>query len=129
MLKYKKLFKGKKMKKEKLEEKYNFMKNKNNFQTILNNINNFGKSSLNLGQILLLILIIGSTLNYVKIYVLDLRYQVDLTFEQLLAFGFSNLSWFMFLIFMLYISTEFVWQIKNAKKIVSHENIMVIYTL
>lgn len=80
------------MKKEKLEEKYNFVKNKNNFKTILNNINNFGKPSLALGQILLLILIIGSTLNYVKIYVLDLRYQVDLTFEQLLTFGFSNLS-------------------------------------
>ena len=104
------------MKKEKLEEKYNFVKNKNNFQTILNNINNFGKLSLTLGQILLLILIIGSAFNYGVVYVFKLQYPIEITFEQLLAFGFSNLSWFLFLIFILYISTELVWQIKNIKE-------------
>ncbi|MBZ7986227.1 hypothetical protein AVANS14531_07740 [Campylobacter sp. Cr9] len=93
-----------------------FQTNKLTTRRIYKNIKKYGQTSLALGQILLLILIIGSALNYAKIYVLDLRYQVDLTFEQLLAFGFSNLSWFMFLIFMLYISTEFVWQIKNSKK-------------
>lgn len=104
------------MKKEKLEEKYNFVKNKNNFQTILNNINNFGKSSLTLGQILLLILIIGSAFNYGVVYVFTLQYPIELTFEQFLTFGFSNLIWSIFLIFILYISTELVWQIKNIKE-------------
>lgn len=93
-----------------------FQTNRITTRWIYKNIKKYGQISLALGQILLLILIIGSALNYAKIYVLDLRYQVDLTFEQLLTFGFSNLSWFMLLIFMLYISTEFVWQIKNTKK-------------
>lgn len=101
--------------KKKLEEKYNFVKD-NTFQAILNKINSFGKSSLSLGQILLLILIIGSAFNYGIVYVFKLKYPIEITLEQLLAFGFSNLSWFLFLTFILYISTELVWQIKNIKE-------------
>lgn len=93
------------MKKEKQEEKYNFKKN-NTFQAILNKINGFGKLSLNLGQILLFLIIAGSALNYAKTYILDLNYQVDLTFEQFIAFGFSNLFYAIIYIIFLYIPLE-----------------------
>lgn len=95
------------MRKEKLEEKYNFVKNKNNFQTILNNINNFGKTSHALGQFLLFLLIIGSALSYGKFYLLDLQYQAELTFEQFITLGFSSLTYVILYIFLLYIPIEF----------------------
>ncbi|MBT0882377.1 hypothetical protein [Campylobacter sp. 2018MI13] len=90
--------------------------NKITTERIFNRIKQYGNLSLALGQILLLILIIDSAFNYGVVYIFTLQYPIELTFEQLLTFGFSNLSWFMLLIFMLYISTEFVWQIKNTKK-------------
>lgn len=94
------------MRKEKLEEKYNFVKNKNNFQTILNNINNFGKSSLALGQILLFLLVAGSAFNYGVVYIFTLKYPIELTFEQFLTFGFSNLFTIALIILLTYMLIE-----------------------
>ncbi|MBZ7991914.1 MULTISPECIES: hypothetical protein [unclassified Campylobacter] len=93
-----------------------FQTNRITTRWIYKNIKKYGQISLALGQILLLILIIGSAFNYGVVYVFTLQYPIELTFEQFLAFGFSNLSWFLFLIFILYISTELVWQIKNVKE-------------
>ncbi|MBZ7982370.1 hypothetical protein AVBRAN12640_07460 [Campylobacter sp. RM12640] len=96
------------MRKEKLEEKYNFVKNKNNFQTILNNINNFGKSSLALGQILLFLIIVGSAFSYGVLYVFTLKYPIELTFEQLLTFGFSNIFIIFLIILVIYMLIEVI---------------------
>ncbi|MBZ7980382.1 hypothetical protein AVBRAN12642_07000 [Campylobacter sp. RM12642] len=83
-----------------------FQTNKITKRRIYNNIKQYGQISLALGQILLFLLVAGSTLNYGKFYVLDLHYQVDLTFEQFITFGFSNIIYVILYMFLLYIPIE-----------------------
>ena len=92
-----------------IEEQNNedfFQTNKLATKRMYKNIKKYGQISLALGQIFLFLLIIGSTLSYGKIYVLDLHYQVDLTFEQFITFGFSNIIYVVLYIFLLYIPIE-----------------------
>lgn len=67
----------------------------------------FQTFSLNLNQLLLLILVLCSTCVYTKIYILDLKYQPDMSFEQFLLFGFSNLFYAFAYVVFLYIPFEF----------------------
>ncbi|ULO02624.1 hypothetical protein [Campylobacter sp. RM12651] len=93
-----------------------FQTNRITTRWIYKNIKKYGQISIALGQILLFLIIAGSAFNYGIVYVFKLQYPLELTFEQFLTFGFSNLVWSIFLIFILYISTELVWQIKNIKE-------------
>lgn len=83
-----------------------FQTNRITTRWIYKNIKKYGQISLALGQILLFLIIAGSALNYAKTYVLDLSYQVDLTFEQFIAFGFSNLFYAFMYIILLYLPLE-----------------------
>lgn len=55
----------------------------------------------------MLILVLCSTCVYTKVYILDLKYQPDMSFEQFLLFGFSNLFYAFVYVVFLYLPFEF----------------------
>lgn len=83
-----------------------FQTNKLTTRRIYKNIKKYGQISLALGQILLFLLVAGSAFNYGVVYIFRLKYPIELTFEQFLTFGFSNLFTIALIILLTYMLIE-----------------------
>ena len=103
------------MKKEKLEKeikttKENIKKdsknNKVNFIQIIKHIKNYGQIALSLNYILLFLLVLCSAITYGVIYIFTFQYPLELSFENLLILGFSNICIILLTIIFIYMLIE-----------------------